>query len=188
MKTNKLPSKEYLDECLDYNPETGVFTWKERPIHHFVSQHGFKVWNAKYAGRIAGSEWTSFKGKKYLRISINKKHYKAHRLAFAIMGENIDGIEIDHDDGNGLNNAWSNIFKSDRNSNMQNSRKRRDNTSGTTGVTWHNVNSTWKARIYVGGKEKCIGYFKNKDDAIKARKQAEIAYGYHENHGSERPL
>ncbi|AUR90719.1 hypothetical protein NVP1149O_65 [Vibrio phage 1.149.O._10N.286.55.A12] len=188
MKTAKMPSKEYLQECLDYNSDTGIFTWKTRPVNHFVSSHGYKVWNAKYAGKMAGSEWVSFKGKKYLRISINKKHYKAHRLAFAIMGVNIDGIEIDHDDGNGLNNKWLNISKSDRNANMQNTRKRSDNTSGCTGVSWHNPNKTWKARIYVNGKEKCIGYFKNKDDAVKARLEASCRYGYNKNHGVDRPL
>lgn len=188
MKTAKLPSKDYLDECLDYNPETGCFTWKVRPVNHFVSIHWHKVWNAKYAGKPAGNEWSSFKGKKYLRIAINKKHYKAHRLAFVMMGVNIDDVEVDHDDGNGLNNKWSNIFKSDRCSNMQNSRKRSDNTSGATGVTWHAPNKTWKARIYVNKKEKCIGYFKNKDDAIAARMEASRLYGYNKNHGTDRPL
>lgn len=188
MRFNKLPSKEFLDECLDYNPDTGLFTWKKRPLHHFVSAHGHKVWNAKYSGHVAGNEWISHKGKKYLRISINKKSYKAHRLAFVIMGEEIDGVEIDHDDGNGLNNKWVNINRSDRHSNMQNTRLRVDNTSGATGVTWHNPNRSWKARIYVNGKEKCIGYFKNKDNAIKARAEASMNYGYNKNHGTERPL
>lgn len=188
MKTKKMPSKEFLWGCLDYNPESGIFTWKKRPIHHFISPHGYKVWNAKYAGKPAGNEWISFKGKSYVRISINKSHFKAHRLAFAMMGEFIDDIEIDHDDGNGMNNSWSNIFKSDRNSNMQNQKKRSDNTSGITGVTWHKQNSTWKVRIYVDGKEKCIGYFSSKSEAAKARKEAEVKYGYNKNHGSDRPL
>lgn len=51
--------------------------------------------------------------------------------------------------------------------------KQWNNTSGYPGVNWDKINERWVARICVDGKRKCLGYFKNKDDAIAARKNAE---------------
>lgn len=47
------------------------------------------------------------------------------------------------------------------------------NTSGYPGVSWRKDKEKWAARIYFNGKEHCLGYYSNKDDAIKARKEAE---------------
>lgn len=51
--------------------------------------------------------------------------------------------------------------------------KQWNNTSGYPGVNWDKTHERWVARICVDGKRKCLGYFKNKDDAIAARKNAE---------------
>lgn len=64
-------TKEQFESILDYNPKTGVFTWK-------YNDSMIKNWNTKYAGRIAGS-----KNKKgYIIIHTFKKYIKAHRIAF----------------------------------------------------------------------------------------------------------
>lgn len=49
----------------------------------------------------------------------------------------------------------------------------KSNTSGYTGVSWINEKQMWKAQIVFQNKTYHLGYFDNKDDAIKARKQAE---------------
>lgn len=51
-----------------------------------------------------------------------------------------------------------------------------NNTSGTSGVTWHKQIKKWLVRIQVGGKRINLGTFDNLDDAIKARKTAEEKY------------
>lgn len=59
----------------------------------------------------------------------------------------------------------------------QNNRNRSvaiDNTSGVTGVYWEH--SKWRARIYYKYENKCLGRFESKEDAIKARRNAEIEY------------
>lgn len=49
----------------------------------------------------------------------------------------------------------------------------KNNTSGMTGVYWHERHQRWRARIKHKGKEIYLGEYKNKADAIKARKYAE---------------
>jgi hypothetical protein len=60
---------------------------------------------------------------------------------------------------------------------------RSDNTSGITGVTWHSQRGKWLAQIWVNGKKVHLGVFLSIDDAARARKDAEIKYSFHENHG-----
>lgn len=73
-------------------------------------------------------------------ISINKTGYRCHRIVWYLMkGEDPIGYEIDHIDGNPWNNHISNLRKVSREINVRNASKRKDNTSGTTGVTFtHN--------------------------------------------------
>ena len=51
-----------------------------------------------------------------------------------------------------------------------------NNTSGVIGVWWNKQLKKWQAMIYYYGKSKHLGYFINKEDAIKVRKEAEIKY------------
>lgn len=53
---------------------------------------------------------------------------------------------------------------------------RKNNTSNTTGITYNKQNKNWRASIFFKGKKINLGSFKNIDDAIKARKEAEDKY------------
>ena len=66
---------------------------------------------------------------------------------------------------------------------MRNAKLSSSNTSGTVGISWYHINGKWAAYIRVNYKKIHLGYYTNKDDAIKARKAAEVKYGFHENHG-----
>jgi hypothetical protein len=96
--------------------------------------------------------------------------------------------QVDHIDGNGLNNIWTNLRPVTRGENNKNIRKRADNTSGTTGVYWDKRSRKWQVKIKLLGCYKHLGLFDSKEDAIAVRKAAEVFYGFHENHGTERPL
>jgi hypothetical protein len=96
--------------------------------------------------------------------------------------------EVDHIDGNGTNNIWNNLRAVTRADNAKNMRKSSANTSGVTGVVWIKRIKSWKSQIMVNGCCKYLGYFRSKEEAIAARKAAEVLYGFHENHGTERPL
>ena len=49
-----LPDASYLRERLDYNPETGVFIWRARPLEHFQNAALCGTWNTRYAGKSSG--------------------------------------------------------------------------------------------------------------------------------------
>lgn len=88
-----------------------------------------------------------------------------------LMGVDTAGMEVDHVDGNALNQAWSNLRLATRRQNSWNTGPRRGSKSGEKGVYWHDRTRTWRVRVTAFGKEHSGGYFKNKDEAILKRKQ-----------------
>lgn len=137
----------------------------------------------------AGQAETHKSGKTYIRVRHGGRNYAAHRLiALLVNRKNPDG-QIDHIDGNGTNNLWTNLRITDRRGNARNQRLFATNTSGHPGVYWVKARSKWIANIRDNnGKRVFLGIFENKEDAINARKNAEDELGYHKNHGSIRPL
>ena len=167
---------DQLKEVLHYCPETGVFTW-------LVGGSGRRI------GVVAGTvERNNTTGKSYHRVCVHQQAYYAHRLAFLYMAGALPENEVDHIDGNGCNNVWRNLRAVTPRENAVNRRKPANNTSGTVGVAWHKQARKWHARIVLGRHDKSLGFFHNKEDAIAARKAAEVTYNFHENHGTERPL
>lgn len=59
------------------------------------------------------------------------------------------------------------------------------NKSGTIGVYYIKRLDKWGSQIKVDGKIIWLGSFIDKDEAVLARKQAEIKYGFHKNHGGK---
>lgn len=90
----KLPPVEYLRECFDYNPETGVLTWKHRPRGHFETTREFINWNRKYDGKRAGRK--SFGSRFYRHVSIDGTSYTEHRLIWFYCHGVRPVHEIDH--------------------------------------------------------------------------------------------
>lgn len=82
----------------------------------------------------------------------------------------------DHINRNELDNRKSNLRPATFTENAQNRSLFKNNTSGITGVGWHKNTNNWRARITVNNKQICLGYFDNKEDAIKARLRAEQKY------------
>ena len=168
-------TQEQIKEKLKYDPETGVFVW-------------VSAYRKKQIGTIAGCDHKQHT-KSYHIIGINYKTYPSHRLAWIYVNGIIPlGFEIDHINGNGLDNRLVNLRCVQRSDNCRNSRKPSHNKSGLCGVSIHKSTGKWRARIHADGKYKSLGLFDNKHDAYAARKNAEIKHGYHPNHGSDRPL
>lgn len=111
--------------------------------------------------------------------------FLAHRLIwFYMTGEHPFG-EIDHIDGDRLNNRWCNLRHVDAFENSRNQGERKDNTSGCRGVNYKSSGrglKRWVARISHRGVRYLLGNFATFDEAVAVRKQAEINFEYHQNH------
>lgn len=167
-------TQDELQELLIYNPVTGIFHWR-------LSRPGVS------AGMQAGGETTAT-GKKYVQILVKRKLYRAHRLAWLYVHGRFPDSEIDHLNGNGLDNRLCNLREATRSENGKNTRLRPDNKSGTSGVYWRERRRKWESLITVDGKQIFLGYHDNLQEAVSARKNAERMYNFHSNHGTVRPL
>ncbi len=167
-------TQEQLKKIIHYSPETGSFTW--------LIQRG-KASPGKSAGHVCYKNT-----KQYLIIGVNGRIDRAHRLAWLYMTGSWPTMEIDHINGNGLDNSWSNLREVDRQTNCRNMRLHSHNTSGVAGVSWRKQKSKWRSYIVVNNKQLNLGHFCDWFDAVCARKSAEIKHSFHPNHGSKRPL
>ena len=89
------------------------------------------------------------------------------------------GITCDHADRNPLNNRRNNLRPATVSENNRNRGLFQNNTSGIIGVSYESKvkgSNKWAARLYFEGKRYWLGRFKEKDDAIRARLQAEAKY------------
>lgn len=96
---------------------------------------------------------------------------------YIIGPENAQGLDVDHINGNSLDNRRSNLRVCTRSVNLHNKHNLHAlNTSGTTGVYYSKSRKRWIAEIRIDRKRKHLGRHVNKEDAIKARKEADIKY------------
>lgn len=172
-------TQEYLKECLTYDSETGIFTWLKRPRKHFKTERAWKVFNSQYAGKPAGAKKTDKKSRtSYLIIQIDGKNYRAHRLAWFYVHGKWPDNQIDHINGNGMDNRLENLRDVTHRQNQINSKTRRDNISGVKGVFWCKTYKKFRALIQINGKQKHLGLFSTLEAAAAARAAAELEHGY----------
>ena len=150
-----LPYYEKARDTLDYNSDTGIFTWKYK-------KGSVKV--GKEAGRI------NSRGYGQIGITINGevKRIYSHRLAYFVHYGKLPNI-IDHINGDKAFNCISNLRSCTQQENTLNQGKRTNNKSGYKGVFWCKQSNKWRARIWHIGKQIHLGLF-------NCPKEASIAY------------
>lgn len=171
-------TQKRLKELLTYSPITGEFTHNQRDETH--NRH--KSFNSRLALKKAGCPDTYG----YISIRLDKRLYLAHRLVFLYMYGGMPINQVDHINQIRDDNRLANLQEATHQENHQNRTLNKNNDSGFCGVDWHKASGRWRARINTNGINIVIGYFKNKGEAIKARKKANKRYGYHANHGSRK--
>jgi hypothetical protein len=169
MKSKLLLPLGYVQECLSLDYETGVLTWKTRPLSHFKSQPNYLTWNTRYAGKPAG--WVLSIG--YTAISINSTIYLAHRLVWLLTYGCLPLYEIDHINGVKTDNRLENLREATRVENCRNSGARKNNKLGIKGVRYLKARKKYSGRIWIG-KDKHLGYFDTLDEAKAAYDKAAL--------------
>ena len=91
--------------------------------------------------------------------------------------------KVDHENHIVSDNRWCNLRNASSFDNMQNTKMSVRNTSGCVGIYWNKTNLRWEGRIDVNKKRIFLGSFELYHEAVNARKNAEVLYGFHENHG-----
>jgi hypothetical protein len=145
---------ERLHEVLDYNQDSGIFTWKIS-----MSSTGRKGAEAGVIGPDG-----------YRKIRADGRLYTAHRLAFLYMTGAWPEDRIDHIDGIRDNNAWVNLRQADASENAQNQYKAQSNnkSSGLLGVYFDKDKSAYGAKVNLHGKQHHAGFHPSPEEAHQA--------------------
>ena len=141
-----------LRDRLNYDPHTGILTWK-------------KVRKRKLMGSEAGFMMNSG----YMALKIGTRRIQCHRVAYAIVNGAIgDGVEIDHINGVKHDNRISNLRACSASQNRMNVALMKNNTSGVKGVSFCRSSGKYRAEIMVNYKSYYLGEFSSIDEASKA--------------------
>lgn len=157
-------TSDELRQLLDYDPKTGIFTWR------------MSTGSRAVAGSKAGSRNGGRDG--YIRIMVSKRVYLAHRLAWLHTHGEWPEDQIDHRNGARDDNRLSNLRLATNSQNGANKRRYANNRSGAKGVYWRGQRGKWTADIQVNGNRKNLGLFTTKEAAAEAYRQAaEAVFG-----------
>lgn len=152
-----------------------------RRLFLYDAENGFLYRaSGKNSGKRAGSNRIG-KADAYRVVYVEGVHHYEHRLIWAIQTGEWPEAQIDHRDGNGLNNRWSNLRKASDTQNKRNRGHQKNSPGPILGVKQRG--SSYIARIGLEGKQVNLGSFADMFDAICARKSAELRLGYKELHG-----
>ena len=150
-----------------YDAETGTLRWR--------------VYRGPRAAAGAEVGHTNHYG--YRMVHADGKMHTVHRVIWLMIYGSYPKHQIDHVDGDRLNNRVSNLRDVLPVQNSKNAKVSDRSLSGIPGVRWDEKIQKWESVVYVDRKRVRLGNFTGLLDAAAARKSAERNHGYHENHG-----
>jgi AP2 domain/HNH endonuclease len=134
---------------------------RDRTYHCFLDVADYPL--------IKNYRWSVDKGLHTFYARCISKRISMHRLLVP------GATDVDHRDGNGLNNRRNNLRPASRSQNSGNARPRRGGTSKYKGVTLTPAGA-WEARISPNGKTVRLGTFKSQTEAARAYDAASLKY------------
>lgn len=141
-------TREFISSILDYDDKTGIFKWTENAPRN--------------RGKIAGC--LCVQG--YIVLRINRKTYKAHRLAWLYVYGSMPDKLIDHINGNKSDNSILNLRNVDDSVNQQNQKIATTRSkTGFLGVCTHKNSSRYSVRVKLNGKSHYFGTFDTPEEA-----------------------
>lgn len=161
MNAKPIPPQQVLRERFDYDLELGRLVYRSHPSKN----HKHRV------GTVAGSRhreggW---------QLCIDYIVYLHCRVVWVwVYGADPGELEIDHIDGDRANDRITNLRLANRTQQSWNCGATKRNTSGVKGVSFYKRLGLWRADIRVDGRQKCLGYFKSKEEAAAAYQVAAV--------------
>lgn len=157
-----------LQALLQYDPLTGHFYWR-------ATRRG-RASKGTVAGTIVKQG--------YVKITCLGRKFLAHRLAWLFVYGRWPSHQIDHVNRVKTDNRIANLREATNAQNHHNMPVRKDNSSGVTGIYWNKRAKKWRAHIMVAGKQKFLGGYDTKDEAIAARRAAAVILHSHNTEGA----
>lgn len=174
MQVFKSLDPDYARQRFEYDPATGHLIWKPARC-------------SRVAGKVAGHRHTCTVGKTYIQVRVDDVLHYAHRIVWVMMrGPIPPGMQVDHINGDGADNRLENLRCVTASENKRNQRRLVNNTSGFTGV--YRSGKRFMARVWVSGQFLSLGSADTAEQAYEIRQAFNRENGFHENHGSDRPL
>ena len=159
-----------LRRRFSYCPKTGQITWKiSRPPNIKPGDRAGCLFPRRRSG---GAYWA---------IKFSRQRILAHRAAWAIYYGAWPDQEIDHINGDGIDNRIENLRECSRSENLRNKRFTGRSKSGIPGVFFRETTRQWLVKI--GGEY--VGCYSCLLEAASARKSMENKLGYSSRHGYE---
>lgn len=168
---------ERARQLFDYDPQIGDLRWRARPVEMFddsrrSAQRACATWNKRFAGQLVGR----INEKGYRVLEIDGVTYRAHHIAWLLVYGNLPNGQLDHRHGVRDDNPISQLREATPGQQQQNLKRKKTNTSGFTGVSWHKQMKRWAAHISVNRRHIFLGLFDDPKEASQAYLAAKRQY------------
>lgn len=142
-----------------------------------LSQGKFSKIDDEDLEKVSAFKWCfNLKGKNSTGYAQRSQHVRLGKLKYTtktiylhqfVLG--LEGVEIDHINGDTLDNRKENLRPASHRLNMRNRKSVPGSTSIFVGVHFHKLTKKWRAQINVDGKRKSLGLFYTQEAAAEAR-------------------
>lgn len=151
---------DWARKALTYDQETGEFRYRIR------------------AGRMVPGDLAGYiRVDGYRVLNCDGKILRAHRIALEFSGISTAGFDVDHINGDRGDNRFCNLRLTTRAENASNrTGPDSDASSGILGVHFSRERGLWCAQLKISGKQKNLGRFKTREEAVKAHRAAKIEH------------
>lgn len=164
------PTQHNLKKICHYDPDTGVF--------RRIKKH---TWRGNLIDCDHVINTPSLYG--YYQINIFGRPYAVHRLIFLYMTGKFPDADVDHINGDRIDNRWVNLRQVTRRENMMNVGVRSNSTTRVTGVSKRSDTGKYQVYVDVLGVRQSLGCYKTLKEAREVSRNARTAHNFHPNHG-----
>lgn len=158
--------KSRIDELIKYNQSTGELIWK-----------------AGYCRKVVAGSAAGCVAEGYVMVRIDGENIRGHRLAWVCHYGSFPSGDIDHINGDRLDNRIINLRDVTSSENNKNKKIPKSNTSGFIGVYYYKPRKKWRVKVKSKGVDYHGGYFDDIYEANRVAIELRSSLGFHKNHG-----